>query len=264
MHPNVLRPGGIDLGQLLSIPCFFVIEAPSYFNVMTFSPQNFSAAIIDLDGTLVDTLGDFVVALQRMLHDLPPPFADYIVERDVVERLIGRGSEHLIKSLLAHVDASPVATQSIAVYEKAWQSYQLHYRAINGRFARVYPGAVQGLTQLQSMGLRLACVTNKPTAFARDLLRIKGLDGLFEVTLGGDAVERKKPDPMPLLKACELLGSLPERTLMVGDSSNDALAARAAGCPVLLVTYGYNHGQPVHAVDADAFADSLAEIPWAD
>jgi phosphoglycolate phosphatase len=77
-------------------------------------------------------------------------------------------------------------------------------------------------------------------------------------------VERKKPDPMPLLKACELLGSLPERTLMVGDSSNDALAARAAGCPVLLVTYGYNHGQPVHAVDADAFADSLAEIPWAD
>jgi phosphoglycolate phosphatase len=245
-------------------PVFLLLQPPSHFNAMTFSPQKFSAAIIDLDGTLVDTLGDFVVALQRMLHDLPAPFADYVVERNVVERLVGRGSEHLIKSLLAHVDTALAATQSIAIYEKAWQSYQLHYRTINGQYAQVYPGALEGLIRLQSMGLRLACVTNKPTAFAKDLLRMKALDGFFEVTLGGDAVERKKPDPMPLLKACELLGSLPERTLMVGDSSNDALAARAAGCPVLMVTYGYNHGQPVHAVDADAFADSLAEIPWAD
>ena len=77
---------------------------------------------------------------------------------------------------------------------------------------------------------------------------------------GGDSFARKKPDPLPLLKTCEALGSTPAHTLMVGDSSNDARAARAAGCPVLLVTYGYNHGEPVREVDADAFVDSLAEL----
>jgi phosphoglycolate phosphatase len=81
------------------------------------------------------------------------------------------------------------------------------------------------------------------------------------MTFGGDAFERKKPDPLPLLKTCEAMGSAPHRTLMLGDSSNDALAARAAGCPVLLVTYGYNHGDPIRAVDADGFVDSLAELP---
>jgi phosphoglycolate phosphatase len=116
---------------------------------------------------------------------------------------------------------------------------------------------------MHSLGLRMACVTNKPTTFAQELLRQKGLDGFFEITLGGDACAHKKPHPMPLLKACEALGTTPHKTLMVGDSSNDAQAARAAGCPVLLVTYGYNHGEPVHGVDADAFTDSLAHIPWA-
>jgi phosphoglycolate phosphatase len=75
--------------------------------------------------------------------------------------------------------------------------------------------------------------------------------------LGGDAFARKKPDPLPLLKTCEALGSEPARTLMVGDSSNDALAARAAGCPVVLVSYGYNHGQPIRSVDADGYPDAL-------
>ncbi len=80
------------------------------------------------------------------------------------------------------------------------------------------------------------------------------------MVFGGDAFARKKPDPLPLLKTCEALGTLPARTLMVGDSSNDAQAARAAGCPVVLVSYGYNHGQPVRDVDADAVVDSLAEL----
>ena len=114
------------------------------------------------------------------------------------------------------------------------------------------------LDVLRGAGLRLACLTNKPTDFAVPLLRAKGLDGWFDHVFGGDAFARKKPDPLPLLKTCEALGTAPARTLMVGDSSNDAQAARAAGCPVVLVTYGYNHGQPVRAVDADGFVDSLA------
>lgn len=222
----------------------------------------FDAAIVDLDGTLVDTLGDFVEALRRMLGDLPSPYRDFVVDRVLVERLVGKGSENLIKSLLALVDVAQTAINSGALFNLAWASYQRHYPDVNGRYSSVYPGALQGLAQWQAAGLRLACVTNKPTAFALALLVDKGLDRYFLHTIGGDAVARKKPDPMPLLHACNLLGSMPRRTLMVGDSSNDAQAARAAGCPVLLVSYGYNHGEPITAVDADGFVDTLADLPW--
>ena len=114
---------------------------------------------------------------------------------------------------------------------------------------------------MRARGLRLACLTNKPGEFARDLLAATGLGGHFEHVFGGDAFARKKPDPLPLLKTCEALDTEPAATLMVGDSRNDAAAARAAGCPVLLVTYGYNHGEPVRGVvDADGYLDSLAEL----
>jgi phosphoglycolate phosphatase len=149
------------------------------------------------------------------------------------------------------------------LFDAAFASYQRHYRAINGQYAAVYPGVVAGLLGLQRAGLKLACLTNKPLVFAKDLLRLKGLEGFFPVVFGGDSFERKKPDPLPLLKTCDVLGVLPARTLMVGDSSNDAHAARAAGCPVVLVTYGYNHGQPVRGLAADGFVDSLEELPAA-
>lgn len=217
---------------------------------------DFDAVIVDLDGTMVDTLGDFVFSLNAMLDDLALPQ----VQRPVVERLVGKGSEHLIRSVLALVAPSSSALKLEAIYEPAWASYQRHYERINGQYADVFPGVREGLEQLRSCGLRLACLTNKPTAFALALLRAKGLAGFFEMTFGGDAFERKKPDPLPLLKTCEALGSAPHRTLMMGDSSNDAQAARAAGCPVLLVTYGYNHGAPIRAVDADGFVDSLADL----
>ena len=222
------------------------------------NPAAFDAAIIDLDGTMVDTLGDFAQALGRMLDDLALPG----IERTHIERMVGKGSEHLIKSVLYHVLAqagkAPAAINTEAIYPQAWARYQHHYLAINGQYAQVYPGVPEGLHALRSAGLRLACLTNKPTAFALPLLRAKGLDGFFDQVFGGDAFERKKPDPLPLVKTCAALGSAPARTLMVGDSSNDAQAARAAGCPVVLVTYGYNHGQPATDVDADGWVDSLA------
>lgn len=208
------------------------------------------AAIVDLDGTLVDTLGDFTVALNGTLAELGlSPLA-----REAIERMVGKGSEHLIRSALhavgAHADR----------FRDAWAAYQRHYDATNGRHADVYPGAPEGLQRLRDAGLKLACVTNKPGRFAADLLAAKGLAGFFDVVFGGDAFEHKKPHPQPLLMACQALGSEPARTLMVGDSSNDAQAARAAGCPVVLVTYGYNHGEPVTSVDADGWLDSLARL----
>ena len=227
--------------------------------------RRFDAAIIDLDGTMVDTMGDFAVALNHMLADLSLP----AIATDRVAAMVGKGSEHLINSVLNHALAQMGRAQDTiksgvnevqALYPAAWQSYQRHYLAVNGQHAALYPGVREGLDALRAQGLALACLTNKPTAFALPLLAAKGLDRYFSQVFGGDAFARKKPDPLPLLKTCEALGSAPARTLMVGDSSNDAQAARAAGCPVVLVTYGYNHGAPVRAVDADGFVDSLAEL----
>ena len=230
---------------------------------LTFKQFDVDAVIVDLDGTMVNTLGDFCLALNRMLGDLPLPFSHQQVDQVTVGRLVGKGSEHLIQSVLAlfNPGAGDVRhTDTTELYDQAWASYQRHYLAVNGSQAEVYPGVLAGLAHLKGQGLKLACLTNKPTAFAQALLQNKGLAGFFEWVFGGDAFERKKPDPLPLLKTCEALGCVPQRTLMIGDSSNDAQAARAAGCPVLLVTYGYNHGEPIRAVDADGFTDSLQSL----
>ena len=210
------------------------------------------AAIVDLDGTLIDTVGDFDAALNAVLADLRlPP-----VDRAFITRTIGKGSEHLIRSTLAELGADA------ALYDRAWAAYQRHYLAINGRHAVVYPGVLEGLQRLQATGLRLACLTNKPGAFARPLLAAKGLDGFFSHVFGGDAFARKKPDPLPLLETCRALGTPPAATLMLGDSSNDAQAARAAGCPVVLVGYGYNHGRPVAEAAPDAVIHRLDALRW--
>lgn len=214
------------------------------------SRAGLEAAIVDLDGTLVDTVDDFVAALGAMLAGFGLP----AVDAAFVARTVGKGSEHLLRRTLAEVGADA------GLYDAAMAGYQQQYRAINGLHARVYPGAAEGLARLSSRGLRLACVTNKPTAFARELLQAKGLADHFSHVFGGDAFERRKPDPLPLQETCAALGAAPRRTLMIGDSRNDAQAARAAGCPVVLVTYGYNHGEPVREVDADAFVGRLDEI----
>ena len=210
-------------------------------------PPDLQSAIVDLDGTMVDTVGDFEAALNAMLSDLGRSG----VTRAFIERTVGKGSEHLIRSTLLQVGADP------ALYDPAWQRYQHHYVGINGRYSAVYPGVVEGLQALTAAGLKLACLTNKPTAFAKPLLAAKGLDRYFSAVFGGDAFERKKPDPLPLLRTCAALGTAPAHTLMIGDSANDAQAANAAGCAVVLVTYGYNHGEPIREVPALAHIDRI-------
>ncbi|QIM54055.1 phosphoglycolate phosphatase [Hydrogenophaga crocea] len=212
------------------------------------------ALMVDLDGTMVDTLGDFDAALNRTLADLARP----PVARADIERMVGKGSMHLIRSALQHGGLDAEAAQSLL--DRAWARYQAHYQAVNGQHSAVYPGVAEGLAALAARGLPLACLTNKPLAFARELLARKGLAGHFRHVFGGDSFARSKPDPLPLIETCRALGTAPANTLMVGDSLNDAQAARAAGCPVVLVRYGYNHGEPIAHAPHDRLIDSLAEL----
>jgi phosphoglycolate phosphatase len=208
------------------------------------------AAIIDLDGTMLDTLPDFQVAINGMRAELGlAP-----ITQQQIGLMVGKGSEHLIRSVLAlDWDAATIEAR----IEAAMDAYQRHYLSINGQHSALYPDVIAGLDAMKALGLRLACVTNKPISFTTPLLKLKGLDGYFDVVYGGDSLPRKKPDPLPLQTVCADFGLQPAQVVAIGDSSNDAQAARAAGCPVLTVPYGYNHGQAIHEANSDGIVDTL-------
>jgi phosphoglycolate phosphatase len=210
------------------------------------------AAIIDLDGTMLDTMPDFELALNGMRAELGlAP-----ITQAIIQPMVGKGSEKLIRDVLA-LDLAPERVD--ALYERAMAAYQRHYLAINGERSVLFDGVAEGLQSLRSLGLRLACVTNKPIAFATPLLAQKGLAPHFELVYGGDSLPRKKPDPLPLLQVCRDFDMDPAQVVAIGDSSNDAEAARAAGCFVLTVPYGYNHGRPVHEINSDGIVSTLLD-----
>ena len=214
--------------------------------------NNIQAAIIDLDGTMLDTAGDFHVAVNRMRAELSlEPLA-----QETIVNFVGKGTENLIRRVLAVDYAEDEAEQ---YFKQALDSYTEHYLAINGDFSALYPGVKEGLQAMKDKGLRLACVTNKPISFTLPLLDKKGLRSFFDVVYGGDSFPKKKPDPMPLLQVCKDFGLVPAQVVAIGDSSNDAQAARAAGCRVLNVPYGYNHGESIHDVDSDGIVQTLLE-----
>jgi phosphoglycolate phosphatase len=210
------------------------------------------AAIIDLDGTMLHTVPDFELALNGMRAG----FGLAPITTATIEPMVGKGSEKLIRDVLAlDYDAARID----AVFDEAMAAYQRHYLAINGQRSTLYPDVLEGLQALKELGLRLACVTNKPVAFAKPLLAQKGLAPFFELLYGGDSLPKKKPDPLPLLQVCADFDLAPATVVAIGDSSNDADAARAAGCFVLTVPYGYNHGMPVQTIHSDGIVDSLLE-----
>lgn len=210
------------------------------------------AAIIDLDGTMLDTVPDFEAALNGMRADLGlAP-----ITQATIKPLVGKGSEKLVRdALLLDWDAARVD----AVFDEALAGYQRHYLAINGDRSTLFEGVIEGLQAMRAQGLRLVCVTNKPIAFTLPLLDQKGLAPYFERVFGGDSFEKKKPDPMPMLGACAALDLPPSTVVAIGDSSNDAESARAAGCFVLTVPYGYNHGRPIQEINSDGIVSSLLE-----
>lgn len=215
-------------------------------------PPGLRAAIIDLDGTMLDTADDFTAALNGMLGGMRLAS----IHRDEVIAYIGKGTERLIQDVLRARLAPDAAA---AAFERACADYQEEYGKINGHHASLYPEVVEGLAALRDLGFPLACVTNKPERFARALLERHDLARYFDAVFGGDSLPRKKPDPLPMLTACAALGATPRTTVAIGDSENDVIAARAAGLASLTVPYGYNHGKPVHGLETDAIVGTLLE-----
>lgn len=202
-----------------------------------------SAVLIDLDGTLMDTVPDLAEAANRMRVDLGlAPIAE-----SRIAAFVGKGADALVHRALTDdldglADADRFARGRVVFFG--------HYHAVNGDQAIVFDGVPAALERLRLRGLRLACVTNKPREFTLPLLARVSLGALFDAVVAGDDVPEKKPHPALLLEACRRLGVDAEHTLMLGDSVNDALAAAAAGCPCMLVETGYNEGEPVSRLAA--------------
>lgn len=202
---------------------------------------------IDLDGTLLDTVPDLAAAANGMLRELGRP--EFPIA--TIAAFIGRGIPKLVERCLPDLDPNAVA--------RAQNIFRRHYAIENGRRSRLFPGVLEGLQALRAAGLPLAVITNKAAAFTDPLLVATQLASWFAFAVSGDSLPEKKPHPMPLLHACERMGTRPAENLHIGDSRHDAAAARAAGCPVFLVPYGYNEGEDVHGIDCDAIVASLAE-----
>lgn len=215
-------------------------------------PLRVSAVMIDLDGTLADTLPDLAAAANSMLRELGRP----ALEAERIRTFVGKGIPKLVERTLADAFGDGVTGDLMA---RALPVYERCYAEVNGRHSVLYPGVSDGLRALRDMRVRLACVTNKSGRFTAPLLEQLGLARFFEQVIAGDTLPKKKPDPAQLLHACRGFAIAPRDMLMIGDSMNDAQAARAAGCPVFCVTYGYNEGRDVRELDVDAIVPSLIE-----
>jgi phosphoglycolate phosphatase len=214
-----------------------------------------SAVLFDLDGTLASTVGDIAAALNRALAE----FTLAPIDEAEVRNLIGQGSPILMQRAAAARGRGGDEVLEASMLERFFHHYE-EMEELGESTATAFPGAAESLGALQRAGVRTAVVTNKQRRFAAALLERLGLAPLIDAVIGGDSCERRKPDPQPLLFACESLGVPSSGALMVGDSINDVSAARAAGMPVICVSYGYNEGQDAGLLECDALLDSLLDL----
>lgn len=215
-------------------------------------PLRVKAVTIDLDGTLLDTIPDLAAAANMMLKELGRPTLD----ATRIRTFVGKGIPRLVERTLA---GAIDGTADPELFKRALPIYERCYAGVNGNHTTIYPGVMEGLDELRARGFPLACITNKSERFTLPLLDRMNLSAYFSEVVAGDTLPKKKPDPLPLLHACTKFSIAPRDMLMIGDSLNDAQAARAAGCPVFCVTYGYNEGQDVRELDIDAIVASLIE-----
>ncbi|WP_067865271.1 phosphoglycolate phosphatase [Neptuniibacter marinus] len=216
-----------------------------------FGGQYPDLVMFDLDGTLVDSVPDLACAIDKMLLALGLPEAGV----DKVIGWVGKGAAALVRRAL--LDASHAAMVDESLFEQAYALFLRFYGEATADQSQLYPGALECLEGLVEQDIKLGLVTNKPIDFTHSMLTGFGLERFFSVVLGGDSLAKKKPDPLPLLDAMRRCDVAAENSLMVGDSINDVSAARAAGCPVVCVPYGYNHGEAISLAKPDLIVDRL-------
>ncbi|WP_456379649.1 phosphoglycolate phosphatase [Thiolapillus sp.] len=209
--------------------------------------------LIDVDGTLVDSVPDLAWCVDEMMKALGrEPWGE---ER--VRDWVGNGVERLVRrALVGQLDGEPDDGE----FDKAYPVFLDLYAENTSKRSTLYPGVQEGLDYLQGAGYSLGCVTNKAEQFTLPLLQDLGIYNYFGIVVAGDTLPVKKPDPTPLLYAAEFFGVTPEQSLMVGDSKSDVTAARAAGFRIICMSYGYNHGEDIRIYEPDTVIDSMAEL----
>ena len=215
-----------------------------------------AAIAFDLDGTLLDTIHDLAAATNALLAELGEP----ALPKETIRTLVGKGIPSLLRRALAITRGIPADAIDDETLADALARYFRHYTAVLGSETQLFPGMKEGLARLAAMGFPLAIITNKAERFVAPHLAHAGIAGYFSLVIGGDSLPSRKPAAGPLLHAAAMLHVAPEHLLMIGDSINDVAAARAAGCPVLVLPYGYNEGQPVQNLEADGIVPSLLAV----
>jgi phosphoglycolate phosphatase len=215
-------------------------------------PLPVKAIVIDLDGTLLHTAPELAESANRMLRDM----GRAPVSQDLLKSYIGNGIHWLVKrALTGDMYAEPDA----ALFDQALPIYEKHYTELSCN-SKPFQNVVQGLDAMKAAGFRLGCITNKVERYTTPILKNSGLAPYFDIVVAGDTLPEKKPHPMPLLHSAKFFGVPIENLLLVGDSLSDAQAARAAGCPIICVPYGYNHGEPVETLNVDAVIPDLSAL----
>lgn len=210
--------------------------------------------LIDVDGTLVDSVPDLTYCVDEMMKRLDMPTHG----EAKVRNWVGNGVERLVRrALIGQLEGEP----DEALYEKAYPIFLELYRDNTSKRSCLYPGIKEGLDYLKAEGYKMGCVTNKAAQFTEPLLKDLGVYDYFSIVISGDTLPQKKPDPAPLLHAAKFFNVSPEQAMMIGDSISDVKAARAAGFRIVCMTYGYNHGVDIRDANPDAVMDSMAELP---
>ncbi|MCK5896713.1 MAG: phosphoglycolate phosphatase [Cocleimonas sp.] len=209
--------------------------------------------MIDVDGTLVDSVPDLAWCVDETMKELGLP----VRGESIVRQWVGNGVIRLVERAIANdLDAE----HDKALFEKGMPIFNALYADNNAKRSGLYTGVKEGLAYLKSLDLKVGCVTNKDERFTVPILTDLGIIDEFEIIISGDTLAKKKPDPLPLLHAAQQLGVDPQHSLMLGDSKSDVKAARAANFAIICMSYGYNHGEDIHHYNPDSVIDSMVEL----
>jgi phosphoglycolate phosphatase len=223
------------------------------------NPENKTVLLFDLDGTLVDSAPDLAAAINKMLLALNLT----TFPQEIIRGWVGNGAKTLVERALYHSlnnNAALDKSLSEAKVNEALAIFLNYYQQFLCVESSLYKGVRETLLALKDQGYRLAIITNKPTEFIEPIITGFELKGLFELQLGGDSLIERKPHPLPLLHACETLKVSVAQCIMIGDSKNDILAAKAANIQSIGLTYGYNYGEDIRVYQPDWCLDTFAEL----